>query len=546
MVRGFILGAVSGLALSALLLGAGSLLAPQPAGNRPPEAPTTQIPAAAEPPDLAEEQADSTSTEEVAAERLTQPAPLPGLGAPEDRGVPAADTTSGSAPAVGSVDALLSDPDTAASAADVPESEAQVAISPQRPAPRPPAVEAPLDATSAEAPVRNPTPETPALATPENDSEAPSPSEASDTMAPAISPAPLEESAGQEEAAPVPDPPTSPEAALDLSALASPDQDTAPGLADSRPPETMAEPVAPLAPVGMPDLSPDGMGKAEDTGLAPEAIASPTIALQSDSTPRLPGGETGVIIRRPDASDEAQGPEMEDESPVLPPVWQAAAGFASPGDLPLVAVILIDDGSLAQGPDVVAALPFAVTVALDPTLPDAAEMAVRYHEEEIETAALARLPEGANGTDVIVALQASFATIPQGVALVDSGDGGLAASRDSAAAALGWLVTEGRGLAWRADGGDPVARLAATSGAPARAIQRDLDGAGQDAATIRRFLDNAPMRARQDGAVVLLARLRPETVNALMLWAATARAESVALAPLSAVLVLGHELPAAE
>src|SRR5690606_23322926 len=134
-----------------------------------------------------------------------------------------------------------------------------------------------------------------------------------------------------------------------------------------------------------------------------------------------------------------------------------------------LALVLIDDGSLGAGAGaaVAASLGLPLTVALDPTAPDAAAAGAAYAEAGIETAALARLPEGATATDAVVALGASFATLPGAVTLVDAGDGGLAASRELAQAALAWLGAEGRGLVWIAGSGDPAGRVAATSPTPA-------------------------------------------------------------------------------
>jgi polysaccharide deacetylase 2 family uncharacterized protein YibQ len=53
---------------------------------------------------------------------------------------------------------------------------------------------------------------------------------------------------------------------------------------------------------------------------------------------------------------------------------------------------------------------------------------------------------------------------------------------------------------------------------------------------MRRFLDQAAFRAAQDGSVVMLGRVRPDTISALLLWGLQDRAERVMLAPLSAVL----------
>nr|WP_320179439.1 divergent polysaccharide deacetylase family protein [Roseovarius pacificus] len=72
---------------------------------------------------------------------------------------------------------------------------------------------------------------------------------------------------------------------------------------------------------------------------------------------------------------------------------------------------------------------------------------------------------------------------------------------------------------------------------PSTTVFRDFDAKGQDATVIRRFLDQAAFKAGQDeNGVVMVGRLRPDTISALLLWGLQDRASSVALAPVSAVL----------
>jgi polysaccharide deacetylase 2 family uncharacterized protein YibQ len=69
-------------------------------------------------------------------------------------------------------------------------------------------------------------------------------------------------------------------------------------------------------------------------------------------------------------------------------------------------------------------------------------------------------------------------------------------------------------------------------------VFRDFDGAGQTPTVMRRFLDQAAFRAGQEGAVIMLGRVQPDTISALLLWGLQDRASRVALAPVSASLLL--------
>jgi len=91
------------------------------------------------------------------------------------------------------------------------------------------------------------------------------------------------------------------------------------------------------------------------------------------------------------------------------------------------------------------------------------------------------------------------------------------------------MVTQDAGL-------NTVQKLALRNGMPAGVVFRDFDGAGQDPRAIRRFLDQAAFRAGQEGAVIMLGRVQPDTISALLLWGLQDRASRVSLAPVSASL----------
>ena len=99
------------------------------------------------------------------------------------------------------------------------------------------------------------------------------------------------------------------------------------------------------------------------------------------------------------------------------------------------------------------------------------------------------------------------------------------------------LAAGGYGAVYRPKGLDTARKLAQKDGIPAATLFRDFDSEGQDATVIRRFLDQAAFRAgNEPGGVIMLGRLRPETISALLLWGLQDRANRVALAPVSAVL----------
>jgi polysaccharide deacetylase 2 family uncharacterized protein YibQ len=178
-----------------------------------------------------------------------------------------------------------------------------------------------------------------------------------------------------------------------------------------------------------------------------------------------------------------------------------------------------------------------VTIAIDPGAPGAAESGAAYRAAGIEVMALARLPQGARPTDVEVAFEAVFLALPEAVGVLDAGEGGLQANSAVTEQTMARLARDGRGVVTLSEGLNMASRAAEAAGVPAGTIYRDLDSEGQSAQVIRRFLDQAAFRARQTSGVILLGRVRPDTISALMLWGAENRAEQVAVVPVSAVLM---------
>ena len=133
-------------------------------------------------------------------------------------------------------------------------------------------------------------------------------------------------------------------------------------------------------------------------------------------------------------------------------------------------------------------------------------------------------------------LEATFAALPETILLLDAGDGGLQESRAVTEQAMVGLSADGRGLVTVSKGLNMALRAADQADVPAGVIFRDLDSEGQDARVIRRFLDQAAFRARQESGVLLLGRMRADTISALVLWGTANRSGQVAFAPASAVL----------
>jgi hypothetical protein len=271
-----------------------------------------------------------------------------------------------------------------------------------------------------------------------------------------------------------------------------------------------------------------------------------TEGTNTDDTGRLAIGTPGVSLVERAAVPEGRLPSVGAPSETDTGAAEATTpgapliDFAAPvevaADLPRMAIVLIDDGSGPLGPDALDSFPFPVTFALDPAQAGATDRMQGYRDQGFEVMALAGVPDGAQPTDVEVTLESVLASLPQAVAVLENPSQGLQGSRAISDQVTAVLRGSGHGLVLQPKGLNTATALAAREGVPAASVFKDFDGEGQDPRAIRRFLDGAAFRARQDGAVIVMGRLKADTLSALLLWGLQDRANQIALVPVSLVL----------
>jgi polysaccharide deacetylase 2 family uncharacterized protein YibQ len=205
-----------------------------------------------------------------------------------------------------------------------------------------------------------------------------------------------------------------------------------------------------------------------------------------------------------------------------------------------MAIVLMDSGADLSGATIglpaLRSFPYPVSFAVDAMLPDARDRMAAYRAEGFEVLAMIDLPEGATATDAEVNLSVALQRIPEAVAVLEGVETGVQTTRDSGRQLADILAQTGHGFVTQNSGLNTVQKLAARQGVPSAVVFRDFDGKGQTPTVIRRFLDQAAFRAGQEDGVVMLGRLREETISALLLWALQDRAAQVALVPVSGVL----------
>ncbi|MEM9576145.1 MAG: divergent polysaccharide deacetylase family protein [Pseudomonadota bacterium] len=298
----------------------------------------------------------------------------------------------------------------------------------------------------------------------------------------------------------------------------------------------------------LPDLSadllavvPEPVEQTAEPAARPSTEDAGSASVRVNRLPTLDAAAPIPDASAADATDEvSDAPERTD----LPPIERFAAVFDNPENKPLMTVILIDDGvdipALPTGLSAIQQLPHPVSFAVDALLPDAADRMRTYRAAGFEVLAMVDLPEGARAADAEVSLSVALDAMPEVVGVLDGVRTGIQTSPDAGRQVAQILAQTGHGLVTQNRGLNTVQKLAARQGVPSAVVFRDFDAKGQSSVVIRRFLDHAAFRAGQEGKVIMLGRLREETLAALVVWALQDRASSVAMAPVSAALTLGR------
>ncbi len=482
MARGFLSGMIWGGVVSVAGAGIVSVLADAP--SRPDVAATAPIGAAA--PGAADTStADAVTDADLVRDGLAQPSTAPSVDDVSAAAEAGSDTPV--VPQTGGADGLSGPAQPADSAAVTVPDQAPVLPSPQAALPSAPDTEGALSISTD--PAQPPAPDVP---------------EVDSAFADAPAPAEVEES------------------------VITPEQ---PVLLEETEAETAeTTPVAPATPEA----------PQEDVVAALPSALDPAPAITDG--PRIGRRATSLVDRTPEVPDAAP------ETPVpaasgLPPIEAFAAAFENPENKPMMAIVLLDSGvDLTGGPVGLAALqsfPYPLSFAVDVSLPDAGARMADYRAQGFEVLAAIDLPQGATAGDVEVNLSAALSAVPEVVGVIEGVGTGLQESREASDQVTEALKASGHGLVLQSKGLNTAQKLAVREGVPTGLIFRDFDSAGQTPSVIRRFLDQAAFRAGQEGGVIMMGRVRPDTISALLLWGLADRAERVALAPISAVLTSG-------
>ncbi|MDK3072476.1 divergent polysaccharide deacetylase family protein [Sedimentitalea sp. JM2-8] len=317
-----------------------------------------------------------------------------------------------------------------------------------------------------------------------------------------------------------PEPEIEPAARSETPSLTLPGADSSPGVQPGAAPPTV-------------DPAPDQVAAVDSNPDADLRNGSPDQTPAPNASQITPGFGTPVVplterAKNPDLPADASKPDQR-------PLDQFAAAFDNPDDLPLLAIVLVDDADAADI-EALDDFPYPLGFAIDPAAPDAAGKMTRHRAAGSEVLALVDLPPAATARDAEVVLAAGFDVLSEAVAVIEGPGTGLQGNRALSGQVSDFARGTGRGLVTQSAGLNAAHKQALRDGVPSALVWRDLDRDGPSPDSMRRGLDQAAFRAVQEGGIVVMARLRPDTVKALLLWAGQTRPGRVAVAPVSAVM----------
>ncbi|MEC3862180.1 divergent polysaccharide deacetylase family protein [Mesobacterium sp. TK19101] len=550
MAKSVLAGLLGGTAVAALIAMGVSLAVGVPERLRPPvplaNPPVTETARIATP-DVADGAAPATTP---GTDAPVTEAPLPGMAAPgagTDSALAGDVTRPGAVPRVGTD---VAKPEAGTSAEGGPATtatgESPVTLARSGGSPAAPTAEAgpSLSTDPARMPVTAPAPEAPRSA--EQVAALPTmPGSSAEPAVPGARPTPgarpqspdtTPETLPQAAPAPLPDAPEAGDAPAAPAVAAAPD---APAV--SQRPATPANPASPGG------TAPDATPVPDATPAEPPQAAQPARPFirrpasdTDDPGPKI-GAPAGSLLDR-DAvptnrlrRDEGAAPQADDD---LPPLRRFAIPVNVDPEQPRMAIVLIHDGIGPMTPDALSAFPLPLTIAVDTALPNATALAEEYRSLGFEVMALVDVPGTTQPFDAQAAVQGALAQVPAAIAVMEGVGDGLQGSRALSGRVAQLMLQTGHGLVMLPNGLNTAQSLARREGVPSVTVFRDFDGDGQTPRVMRRFLDQAAFRARQVGAVVMLGRMRPDTVSSLLLWGLQDRATALELVPVSNVLLM--------
>ena len=222
---------------------------------------------------------------------------------------------------------------------------------------------------------------------------------------------------------------------------------------------------------------------------AEPANSTPDATTPGTKPTPLPQTVPGVKIMRLPATTPSAPVTPTDPEPAAakPPREAFAAKWSNPDNKPVLAIVIFDLGLAGGGLDPAAldSLPFPVTFALDPEQEGAAAVAAAHRAAGKEVAILAGdLPQGATDADFEVAYQSYVSILTESVALMGLPDADFQKSNLAAQHVAALLSADGRGLITFDKGLNSGRRAAEKAGVAVASVDRLFDDASTSNGTL--------------------------------------------------------------
>lgn len=271
----------------------------------------------------------------------------------------------------------------------------------------------------------------------------------------------------------------------------------------------------------------------QQVAVAAPTVGAPAVDTESVSAPQVGGPELNL-------EEESLGPApdlVEGDALV-----EHAIAFGGDPSRPMMSIILIDEGGSSELRAGLTALTAPITFGITADIEGAGDVAEQYAGAGFELVAV--LPQEGNlalttdseTDEVTPTIARVLANVPNAATILDPIDSPLPQNRRLAGALLETLKRTGHGLlTHRGNGLNNVPIIADQEGVPSELIYRVIDEV-PGSANIALALERAVLDASRGGSVIVVGRVRQETVTTLFSWLLGSGAREVTIAPVSAIL----------
>ena len=275
----------------------------------------------------------------------------------------------------------------------------------------------------------------------------------------------------------------------------------------------------------------------EQPVIATQSAAVPDIGDGASAVEAIPQDDTAIaapvaVVAQPDVVTTAEA------APALPDAASNEAfdvfsvPFTRDPDLPMLAIIFEDtlEASLQQ----LFSAGIPLTFAVSGTVQDP-QVSRSFRETGFEVLTL--LPENVPiNSDLSQVISEYILNVPASIGVIDNSSSGVMFESGATQILIETAAVNGMGTIAFAGAGDINARnLAQFYGKPFGSVHRVIDGNAENAA-IKNALDRATLTAQTSGSAIVYARTREGTIQALIEWLASPRAERVQIVPVSQIM----------